>query len=51
MSHFFGTVSEKMKKDISILSKYFPQIDFKVILVSNYKLGSIFNFLNKLPKF
>jgi hypothetical protein len=48
---FFGTQSEKLKKDlVSLLSKYFPQIEFKVILVNKYKIGSIFNFKDRLPK-
>ena len=47
---YFGAQSEKMKSELSILlHKFFPYVDFHLILVNNFKIGSFFNFKDKLP--
>ena len=39
-----------MKSELFILMhKFFPGLDFHIILVNNFKIGSLFNFKDKLP--
>ena len=46
---YFGAQSEKMKSELSILlHKFFSDVDLHIILV-NVKIGSFFNFNDKLP--
>ena len=46
---YFGAPSKKMKSELSILlHKFFPDVDFHIILVNNLKIGSFFNFKDKL---
>lgn len=48
---YFGHQSQKMKEEMSALFvKYFKDINFNVILVNNFKIGSFFNYKDKLPK-
>ena len=47
---YFGYQSEKLRFELSkLLSKYFSSIDFHIILVNNYKIGSLFPYKDKLP--
>ena len=48
---FFGHQSDKMKLELSsLLTDFFPTINFNIILVNNNKIGSFFNFKDSLPK-
>lgn len=48
---YFGKQSDKMKTELSkLLSKYFPHINFKLIMVNNFRIGSFFNYKDKLGK-
>ena len=48
---YFGHKNYLMKFDIQkILSAYFPQINFKIILANNFKIGSLFRFKDTVPK-
>jgi len=48
---YFGYHSEKLKTELSVLlSKFFPEKTFGIILVNNFKIGSLFNFKDKLPE-
>ena len=39
-----------MKSELSILlHKFFLDVDFHIILFNNFKIGSFFNFKDKLP--
>ena len=47
---YFGSQSEKLKIELSkLFSKYVPNVDLKVILVNNFKLGSFFRYKDRLP--
>ena len=47
---YFGSQSEKLKIELlKLFSKYVPNVDFKVILVNNFKLGSFFKYKDRLP--
>ena len=48
---FFGHQSEKLKTELShVLSRYYPYMDFKFILVNPFKIGSFFHHKDRLPK-
>ena len=48
---YFGHQSEKLKKELkSLLMKHFTDIDFKIIPINNFSIGSFFNYKDKLPK-
>ena len=48
---YFGSQSEKLKLELNqLLSKYFMHIDFKLVLVNNFSIGSLFKFKDQLPK-
>ena len=47
---FFGPQSEKLKNEIlSLFNKYCSHFTIKVILSNNFKIGSFFNYKDKLP--
>jgi hypothetical protein len=47
---YFGFQSEKLKQELSkIISKFFPEISLRVILVNNRTIGSLFHFKDVLP--
>ena len=47
---YFGHQSEKLKSELSkLLSKYFPNSRFKIILVNPLKIGSFFRFKDRIP--
>ena len=47
---YFGAQAEKMKSELAILlHTFFPDVDFYIILVNNFKIGSFFNFKDNLP--
>ena len=47
---YFGPQSEKLKAELSkLLNKYFPQHNFRIILVNKFTIGSFFRFKDKLP--
>jgi len=47
---YFGTQSEKLKKDLDvILNKYFSHINFTIVLSNSFRIGSFFSFKDKLP--
>ena len=48
---YFGPQSEKLKLDIEkILGKYFSNLDFRIILVNNFKIGNFFKFKDSIPR-
>ena len=48
---FFGHQSEKMKTElVNTLSKIYPFVDFRLILVNPLKISSFFRFKDRLPK-
>ena len=47
---YFGAHSVKIKSELStLLHEFFPDVDFHIILVNNFKIGSFFNFKDKHP--
>ena len=47
---YFSYQPKKLRIELSkLLSKYFPCIDFHIILVNNYKIWSLFSYKDKLP--
>ena len=47
---YFGTQSEKLKKELhSIMSKFYPFVDLRVILINRHTIGSYFWFKDRLP--
>ena len=47
---YFGAQSEKLKKELSImLSKFYPYLDLRIILINNHKIGSYFKFKDRVP--
>ena len=47
---YFGHKSVKMKGELSkLFIKYFPSLDFKIILVNSFTIGSLFKFKDSLP--
>ena len=48
---YFGQQSEKLKtKFLFLLSKYFKNLDFNIVLVNSFKVGSFFSYKDRLPK-
>ena len=48
---YFGHQSEKLRLELlNLLSKHFTHIDFKIVLVNKFSIGSLFNFKDKLSK-
>ena len=48
---FFGYQSEKLKTELlSILSKFYSGINFKIILVNPFRIGSFFHYKDRIPK-
>ena len=48
---YFGPQSEKLKKELeSLLIKFFVHIDFHIVLVNKFTVGSLFTFKDILPK-
>ena len=47
---YFGPQSDKLKNELlTLLNKYFTDFSFKIILVNNFKIGSFFNYKDRLP--
>ena len=47
----FGHKSVKMKGELSkLFVKYFPGLDFKIILVNSFTIGSLFKFKDSLTR-
>ena len=47
---YFGSQSEKLKKELlSIISQFFPQLDFRIALTNRTTIGSFFRFKDRLP--
>ena len=47
---YFGAQSEKLRDELILLfKKYFADIDFRIILVNKFTIGSFFNYKDKLP--
>ena len=47
---YFGSQSEKFKKELlSIISQFFPQLDFRIALTNRTTIGSFFRFKDRLP--
>ena len=47
---YFGTQSEKLKSELeSLLGKFFLHIDFEIILINKFTIGSMFRFKDRLP--
>ena len=47
---YFGHKSVKMKSELSkLFLKYFPSLDFEIILVNSFTIGSLFEFKDSLP--
>ena len=48
---YFGKQSEKLKKELYLLlSNCFVNRDIRIVLVNNFRIGSFFNYKDKLPK-
>jgi len=48
---YFGAQSDKFKVElVDLLRKYFVDIDFKFIFTNNFKLGTLFNYKDRLSK-
>ena len=49
---YFGSQSEKLSRELSrLLSKYIPHYNFIIIQVNRHKIGSLFNYKDRLPSF
>ena len=47
---YFGSQSDKLKNELlTLLNKYVTDFSFKIILVKNFKIGSFFNYKDRLP--
>ena len=47
---FLGNVSVKIKDTLlQNLQKFYPQINFKIILTNSFKIGSFFHFKDQMP--
>jgi hypothetical protein len=47
---FFGPQSEKLKCELEkLLYRYFNGVQFNIILVNNFRIGSFFHYKDKLP--
>ena len=47
---YFGAQSSKLREEvIQLIGKIYPQIDFQMILVNSFSLGSMFSYKEKLP--
>ena len=47
---YFGSQSDKLQSDLKqLLAKYFPHINFILISTNPFKIGSFFQFKDKLP--
>jgi hypothetical protein len=47
---YFGPQSENLRIELGkLLTEYFTGVSFNVILVNNFKIGSFFNYKDKLP--
>ena len=47
---YFGPQSDKLKNELlTLLNKYVTDFSFKIILVNNFKIGSFFNYKDRLP--
>ena len=48
---YFGQQSEKLKTElIFLISKYFKNVDFNIVLVNSFKVGSFISYKDRLPK-
>ena len=48
---YFGYQSEKLSKELTVLlHKFIPDVQFNIILSNNFRIGSFFNYKDKLPK-
>ena len=48
--NYFGPQSEKLKTDLQALfQKYFTNVNFRIILTNSFKVGSFFNYKDRLP--
>ena len=49
---YFGSQSDKLSRELSrLLSKYMPHNNFIIIQVNRHKIGSRFNYKDRLPSF
>ena len=47
---YFGPASETMSSELKLLfSKYFANVNHRVLLVNNFKIGSFFRYKDTLP--
>ena len=48
---YFGLESDKLKRDITeLLSKFYPCLAPKIILLNTFSIGSFFKYKDRLPK-
>ena len=48
---YFGVQSEKLKHELNVLlSKYFTEVNFRIVLTNNFRIGSFFHYKDPLPK-
>ena len=48
---YFGHQSQKMQEELSSLFiKYFNDIQFNILLINDFKIGSFFHYKDRLPK-
>jgi len=46
---YFGAQTDKLKTELSsVLKHYFPDINFRIVLRNSFKIGSLFNYKDKL---
>ena len=46
---YFGAQSEKLQDELLVLLKHFSDIKFKIVLVNNFRVGSLFHYKDVLP--
>ena len=48
---YFGAESEKMKRDLaSVLTKFYPYLNPRIVLMNTFSIGSLFRHKDRLPK-
>ena len=47
---YFGVQSEKLRDELlALLTKYFSDVKFKIVLVNNFRVGNLFHYKDVLP--
>ena len=49
---YFGSDSEKLKREITeLLSKFYPYLKPRIVLINSFSIGSLFKHKDRLPKY